>query len=79
VQRCALPPDFTMATDTRRAAFIARCGDIAIELVAPLLDALRGRIVAEIEGRIDLSALRRVREREAAERRELAAALGRLA
>jgi hypothetical protein len=68
-----------MATDTRRAAFVARCGDIAIELVALSLDALRERIVAEVESRMDLAALRRVREREAAEHRELAAALGRLA
>jgi hypothetical protein len=68
-----------MATDTRRAAFVARCGDIAIELVALPLDALRERIIAEVESRMDLAALARAREREAAEHRELAAALGRLA
>ena len=78
VQRYALPPDFTKATDTRRAAFVARWGDIAVELDALPLDALQERIIAEVERRMDLDALRRVREREAAERRALAAALGRL-
>jgi hypothetical protein len=76
VTRYKLPPDFTKVTDTRRSAFVARWGDIAVELDALPLDALRNRIIAEVESRMDLAALRRVREREAAERGELAAALG---
>jgi hypothetical protein len=76
VIRYKLPPDFTKATDTRRSAFVARWGDIAVELDALPLDALRNPIIAEVESRMDLAALRRVREREAAERGELAAALG---
>ncbi|HJU19085.1 MAG TPA: hypothetical protein VJ770_21730 [Stellaceae bacterium] len=79
VRRYELPPDFTKTTDTRRAAFVARWGDIAVELDALPLDALQERIVAEVENRMDLAALGRVRMRETAERRALAAALGRLA
>jgi hypothetical protein len=79
VNRYKLPPDFTKATDTRRSAFVARWGDIAVELDALPLDALRNRIIAEVESRMDVAALRHVREREAAERGELEAALGGLA
>ena len=57
---------------------MARWGDIAVELDALPLDALQERIIAEVERRMDLDALRRVRDREAAERRTLALALGRL-
>jgi hypothetical protein len=33
VKRFELPPDFTKASDTRRAAFVARWGDIAVKAV----------------------------------------------
>jgi len=78
VQRYALPPDLTKAGDTRSKAFVARYGDIAVELDALPLDVLRDRIIAEIENRMDLAALDRVRRRERAERRQLAEALAEL-
>ncbi len=79
VRRYDLPPDATKASDTRSRAFVARYGDMAVELDALPLEVLRDRIVAEVEGRMDLVALDRVREREAAERQLLVETLARLA
>lgn len=79
VKRYNLPPDFTKATDTRRAAFVARWGDVSVELDALPLDVLRERIVREVESRMDLVALARVRDREKTERRLLTDTLARLA
>jgi hypothetical protein len=70
VQRYELPSDFTKKTDTRRAAFVAKWGDVSVELDALPIDVLRDRIVAEVESRMDLAALRQVREREQAERQQ---------
>ncbi len=78
VERYKLPADFTKATDTRRAAFVARWGDVSVELDALPLDVLRDRIVAEVKSRMDLVALRQIRERERHERRQLTEALARL-
>lgn len=69
VKRYNLPPDFTKSTDTRRAAFVEKFGDIAVELDALPLDVLRARIREEVESRLDLKALAQTRE---AERRESA-------
>ena len=70
-----LPPDFTKKSDTRRAAFVARHGDVAVELDALPVDVLRGRLVEEVERRMDLRALKRVRGLEARERQRLATLL----
>jgi hypothetical protein len=71
VRRYRLPPDFTKQTDTRRAAFVARYGDISVELDALPLEVLRARIVEEVEAWIDLDALARIRATENAERERL--------
>ena len=70
-----LPPDFTKVTDTRRERFVAKHGDVAVELDALPLEVLRGRIVREIELRMDLDALDAVRETERVEIDKLAAAM----
>jgi hypothetical protein len=70
-----LPPDFTKQTDTRRAAFVAKYGDLAVELDALPAAILEARLRQEIEARMDLNALARVRRREQDERDVLAAAL----
>src|SRR5260370_3350884 len=72
VNRHNLPPDHTKTTDTRRSAFVAKWGELSVELDALPLDVLRDRIVTEVESRMDLNALARVRDRERAERRLLA-------
>jgi hypothetical protein len=70
-----LPPDFTKTTDTRRAAFVEKYGDIAVELDALPADVLRSRLVAEVEARMNLPALANTRAHEARERTHLAGLL----
>ena len=72
VTRYNLPPDFTKATDTRRAAFVQQYGDVAVELDALPVGALRARLIAEVEARMDMAALARVRAMEQSERARLA-------
>jgi hypothetical protein len=75
VQRYRLPADATKVTDSRRAKFVEKWGDVSLELDALPLDVLRDRIVAEVQGWMDLDALQVVRHRERDERRQLTAAL----
>jgi hypothetical protein len=75
VTRYQLPADFTKATDTRRAAFMEKYGDIAVELDALPVDVLRARLVEDVEALMDLDALAEVRRLEEEERRQLADAL----
>lgn len=70
-----LPPDFTKPTDTRRAAFVAKFGDVAVELDALPMDVLQARLESELQARLDLDALRLVYEQERADRARLVAAL----
>ncbi len=72
----SLPPDFTKATDTRRAAFVERYGDVAVELDALPVAVLRDRITQEVEARMDLEALEETRYEESADRRRLNELLG---
>ena len=72
IHRYNLPPDFTKVTDSRRDAFVAKYGDVAVELDALPVEVLRDRITAEVEARMNLDALARVRQAERAERRRLA-------
>lgn len=71
VERYRLPPDFTKPTDTRREAFVEKYGDISVELDALPVDILRERIVSEVERRMDLNALSKVRQVEKRERARL--------
>lgn len=66
-----LPPDFTKKTDTRSTAFIAEHGDVSVELDALPVDVLRARLKAEVEARMDLRALAKVKKREERDRAQL--------
>jgi len=63
-----LPPDFTKPTDSRRKGFVARHGDMAVELDALPVDVLQDRIRQQVETRMDLNALARTREQERRDR-----------
>ncbi len=52
-----LPTDFTKRTDTRSAAFVAKYGDVSVELDALSSPVLRTRITSAVEQRMDLSIL----------------------
>jgi len=71
IERYSLPPDVTKATDTRRAAFVAKHGDVCVELDALPVDVLRERIEAEVKARMNLKALRKTQAMEATERARL--------
>ncbi len=71
IRRYNLPPDFTKASDTRQAAFVAKYGDVSVELDALPVDVLRDRITSEVEARMDMDALARVHRQERAERERL--------
>jgi hypothetical protein len=73
--RYQLPPDFTKASDSRRASFVARFGDVSVELDALPADVLRERLRADVESRMDLIALAVVRDTETRERERLTALL----
>ena len=75
VHRYNLPPDLTKGTDSRREAFVARYGDVSVELDALPLDLLQERIVSEVEALMDPDALEAVRESDQVERGLLVQAL----
>jgi hypothetical protein len=62
--------------EERRNRFVAKHGDISVELDALPVDALRERIISAIASRMDLDALGALREVERAQRETLAAAIG---
>ena len=76
IERHRLPPDFTKATDSRSAAFVARYGDVAVELDALPVDVLRGTLVREVEERMDLEALAATRALQEEDQARLDALLG---
>jgi hypothetical protein len=75
VERYQLPPDFTKATDTRRTAFVAVHGDVAVELDALPVDVLTARLRTEVEARMDMNALKSIWKKEARDRKLLTTAL----
>lgn len=66
-----LPPAFAKKTDTRTPGFIAKHGDVSVELDALPVDVLRRRLTEEVSRRMDLDALERVRELEEIDRARL--------
>ncbi|NCA83385.1 MAG: hypothetical protein EOM72_11690 [Opitutae bacterium] len=76
IDRYRLPPMMAKKSDTRAAAFIEKHGDVSVELDALPTDVLRARLVAEVEARMDMTALAECRKLEEAERRELMRKLG---
>ena len=71
VTRYNLPPDFTKATDSRQAAFVAKYGDLSVELDALPIAVLRSRLVEETERHLKMDALAEVKRLERADRRRL--------
>ena len=76
ITRYRLPPDPAKRTDTRAAEFIAKNGDISVELDALPGAVLRDRIRQEIESRLDLPRLKAIHTQEATERAQLLAHWG---
>jgi len=77
VQRYNLPPAFTKKTDTRRAAYVAEFGDLAVELDALPAEVLQTRLKKEVEARLDIEAFNKVLELERADKAALKEALSR--
>ena len=75
IERYDLPPALTKPSDTRRAAFVAQHGDMAVELDALPVNVLKERLREEVESHLDLRALASVRKSENADRKLLKAAL----
>ena len=71
IERYNLPPAPAKKTDTRAAHFIAKYGNRTVELDALPLDVLKGRVIEEVESRLDLGALEHIREIEDTERKKL--------
>ena len=76
VTRYNLPPDPTKKTDSRRAAFVEKYGDLSVELDALPVNVLATRLKKEVEKRLDLAALEAIKTTEKAERQQLVSALG---
>ena len=70
-----LPPDFTKKTDSRRAAFVAKYGDVSVELDALPMAILRERLLEQVEAGMDIDALSLVRQAEQEDRERLTRAL----
>lgn len=66
-----LPPDFTKTTDTRRAAFVAKHGDVAVELDALPPNVLESRLENEVKARLDMEAMAEVLGQEQADKARL--------
>ncbi len=75
VKNFNLPPAFAKQTDTRRAGYVATFGDICVELDALPAAALQERLKTDIEKRLDLAALAKVKREEQADKKTLRARL----
>jgi hypothetical protein len=64
IQRHNLPPALAKRTDTRREKFVAKNGDVSVELDALPIEVLKKSIHDEVRSRIDIDALSEVREIE---------------
>lgn len=71
IERYNLPPDFAKKIDSRAAKFIARHGDVSVELDALPADVLISRLVEEIEKRVDMVELAAVQSAQEIERARL--------
>ena len=75
VERYQLPPDFTKKTDSRREAFVAKYGDVSVELDALPMAILRERLLEYVVAGMDIDALAVVRQAEQEDRDRLTRAL----
>jgi len=73
-----LPGDVTKADDTRAAAFVAKYGDLAVELDALPVGELQTRIQSGVEEWMDMEALAENTRIECEQRRTLRDGIGRI-
>jgi hypothetical protein len=66
-----LPGDVTKADDSRAAAFVARYGDLAVELDALPVEELRARTRESVEAHMDVGALEDSRRLEREQREQM--------
>ena len=78
VARYNLPPNMTKSTDTRQKAFIAKHGDVSVELDALPAAILQQMIRDEIEKYVDLEALEKIKQLETQERKKIVEVLSAL-
>ena len=76
IKQYDLPPDPAKMSDRRAAAFIDKYGDGVVELDALPVEVLRDRIKTEVESRLDLDALAKLKTEEDSERKKLVEMLG---
>lgn len=75
IARYKLPPDYAKKSDSRAKNFIAKYGDVSVELDALPIEVLKQRIVEGVEEYMDIEALQLVKESEDRERQHIAEAL----
>ncbi len=68
IARYQLPTDFAKKKDSRSTKFIAKNGDVSVELDALSPDVIRERLTIEIERHMDLEALDETRAQEQSDR-----------
>jgi hypothetical protein len=77
IEEYKLPPQMTKSSDSRAPKFVEKYGEVSsVELDALPPDALRALIADEVEARMDLDALERIRQVQKKERAKLAKLLG---
>lgn len=76
IERYRLPPDFAKVTDSRRAGFVEKWGDVSVELDALPAEVLEGRLRKEVTDRLDIPAWETTRVLEAQEQERIAKLLG---
>lgn len=67
-----LPPDFAKVTDSRRDQFVARWGDVSVELDALPRPILQRRLISEVERRMDLDELQATWDQEETDQQRIA-------
>lgn len=75
IERYNLPSDFTKPTDTRSAGFVAKWGNLSVELDALPIDVLQERLRNEVEQHMELDALRNILAIEHEDRQQIGIAL----
>lgn len=76
VKKYCLPPALAKKTDTRRAAYVEKFGDVCVELDALPAAVLQSRLKNDLETRLDLEALEQVKLTERADTENLRELLG---
>ena len=72
----AVPKLAELVAERRREAFVARYGDVSVELDALPVNILTERLRTEVESRLGLKALKHAQKTERVEREQLVAAHG---